>query len=114
MEREAGDRRRAGGAAVVTTANWITILVVIVGFAATWGGLLVRVRVTESQCRDGERSRERQGLRCGALEDRMGFVEGALAAQGVPIPTPARARTRSRAFAVAVEAAGDPESDPSP
>lgn len=61
----------------MTTANWITLLVTLAGLAATWGGLLVRVKVAESKVDTLDKGRERQGARIGDVEERIAMLEGA-------------------------------------
>ncbi|HYM46753.1 MAG TPA: hypothetical protein VES65_11420 [Solirubrobacteraceae bacterium] len=74
----------------MSTANWLTLLGTLVAIAATWGGLLVRVRVAEGAVKRLEASRERQGERIGVLEERVAAIEGATGAHV------GRARTRTR------------------
>jgi hypothetical protein len=74
----------------MTTANWLALLATIVGLAATWGALLVRVRIAESSIKDFGRARERQGVRIGQAEERIALLEGASHMEGP------RDRTRSR------------------
>lgn len=63
----------------MNTANWITLLVTVVGIAATWGGLLVRVKMVEDRARktadDVASSREKQGERIGEVEKRIAILQ---------------------------------------
>ena len=81
----------------MTTANWITLLIAILGVAGTWGALLVRVKMVEGKASktadDVALSRERQGQRIGAVEERCAALEGA---------SYQRARTRTRGGGTAI------------
>lgn len=90
----------------MTNANWITLIVTLVGIAATWGGLLVRVKVAESRLREFERGREKQGERLGVVEERVASIEGTLMIS----PETPRKRARTRPIPVAEpEGEGDDE-----
>lgn len=79
----------------MTTANWITLIITLVGLAATWGGVIVRVKLVEvkaDRTADSlEKSRDKQGERIGVVEERIATLEGAA---GV-VPQ-GRTRTRTR------------------
>lgn len=81
----------------MTTANWITLLVAILGISATWGALLVRVKMVEAKASktadELAASREKQGGRIGVVEERCAALEGA---------SYQRNRTRTRAGGVSI------------
>jgi hypothetical protein len=74
----------------VSTANWLTLIATVVALAATWGGLLVRVRIAEKSIDQFDRARNRQGERIGVVEERLASLEGSARPRRLtrPIPVP--------------------------
>jgi len=87
----------------MTTANWLSLLVVISGGLLVAGGLLVRVKIVESAIKDFARAREKQGERIGGCEERIALLEGAGELDGP------RKRTRRRTRPAGVPVATVPE-----
>jgi hypothetical protein len=56
--------------------NWITLGVVVIGFAVQWGTLATKLRVLEERLKSGEAGRKAQGERIGLLETRNAYEDG--------------------------------------
>jgi len=87
----------------MTIGNWITIVVCILGLAATWGTLLNRVGRNEKdveklagKLEDEQRGRERQGERIGQVEVGLARLEARSDGGGVPRPAAGHPRRATR------------------
>lgn len=87
----------------MSTANWLTLIATVVALAATWGGLLVRVRIAEKSIEQFDSARSKQGVRIGVAEvDLRGFGRdmAALEARLTSLEGSARPRKLTRPIPV--------------